>query len=62
MLTMALETMGGGGSKHETLRFIERRGWYVTCRSDSSRPKTAMNLDLKTPSLGHERTESATGF
>lgn len=34
MLTMALQAMGGGGSKRETLRFIERRGWYVTCRSD----------------------------
>lgn len=34
MLTMALQQLGGGGSKRETLRFIERRGWYVTCRSD----------------------------
>lgn len=34
LLTMALQQMGGGGSKRDTLRFIERRGWYVTCRSD----------------------------
>lgn len=34
LLTMALHQKGGGGSKRETLRFIERGGWYVTCRSD----------------------------